>query len=69
VVEYRAVVGLLVIHKTILYLWYMISGLYASDLQQTQYEQTNLPRQLSGLLELSVIPPTPLIGLASHGAI
>ena len=26
---------------------------------KTQYEQTNLPRQLSGLLELSVIPPTP----------
>ena len=65
--EYLLVVGLLVIHKTILYLWYMISGLSASDLSQTQYEQTNLPRQLSGLLELSVIPPTPLIGLASHG--
>ncbi len=31
-VEYLLVVGLLVIHKTILYLWYMISGLYASDL-------------------------------------
>ena len=31
-VEYLFVVGLLVIHKTILYLWYMISGLYASDL-------------------------------------
>ena len=32
VAEYLLVVGLLVIHKTILYLWYMISGLYASDL-------------------------------------
>lgn len=31
-VEYLLVVGLLVIHKTILYLWYMISGLCASDL-------------------------------------
>jgi len=31
-VEYLLVVGLLVIHKTILYLWYMISGLYPSDL-------------------------------------
>ena len=31
-VEYLLVVGLLVIHKTILYLWYMISVLYASDL-------------------------------------
>ena len=31
-VEYLLFVGLLVIHKTILYLWYMISGLYASDL-------------------------------------
>ncbi len=32
VVEYLSFVCLLVIHKTILYLWYMISGLYASDL-------------------------------------
>ena len=31
-VDSLLVVGLLVIHKTILYLWYMISGLYASDL-------------------------------------
>ena len=31
-VEYLLVVCLLVIHKTILYLWCMISGLYASDL-------------------------------------
>ena len=31
VAEYLSFACLLVIHKTILYLWYMISGLYASD--------------------------------------